>query len=159
MSASRFPDTWEGVCGRLDARKMAIPGELHPELRARLLAVLRDLEGRLTPWCGFRDKAAQLKAKRDGNSNAGWLESPHNYRPALAVDLVLDPRRVRVGGSEYDGKIYPNLWDKKSPEAAKAWADLESAAVQHHLHRVTLPGGRRDLPHLELPGWGDYVGR
>lgn len=127
--------------------------EMHPELLARVSGLLSDLRGQFMIWDGFRGKQAQQTALAMGRSHARFGASPHNYSPCLAVDVVLNPARVVCAPHPEDDR-YPNLWQSGHP----AWADLERAAIRHHLRRVDV-GGRRDLPHLELPGWWDLVQR
>lgn len=140
---------------RLDRKRPEVLAELHPDLLPRVLAILRLSGGKLTPWCGYRSEKEQNEAKARGFSNAAWGQSPHNYRPALACDLVLDPRFVRVRPNKSDPR-YPDLWDDASPEALDVWARLEDWAADNGLMRVTV-GGRPDLPHVELPRWRSYI--
>ena len=127
--------------------------EMHPELLARVSGLLSDLKGQFMIWQGFRDKNGQQTALAMGRSRARWGQSPHNYRPCLAVDVVLNPARV-VCEPHPEDDSYPNLWQSGHP----AWAELERAAIRHHRSGVGV-NGKRDLPHLELPGWWDMVQR
>lgn len=150
---------YEETCRRLDRRKPAVLAELHHELRKRVMPLLAGLGGRLTPWEGFRDRLGQALARQRGHSNAEWGESPHNWQPALAVDVVLDPRRVTVRPHLADPER-PDLWDDESPEAVAAWRDLEIAAPKEGLERVVVMRrgvARPDLPHLQLHSWRSYI--
>ena len=120
--------------------------ELHPELEARVRGLLADLGNRFMIWTGHRGKTEQQSALARGASHARWLESPHNYKPSFAVDVVCNPGVLDLAPHPEDDR-YPNLWDPLGP-----WADLERMAVRHHLERVDVRG-RRDLPHLQLPNW------
>jgi hypothetical protein len=140
----------------LDKRRPLVLAELHPELRAKVDAIVVDLGGRLTPYCGYRDAAAQAKAFADGASAARFGESPHNFKPALACDLVLDPRHVPVKTTIVAGTEWPNLWDEETPEALAAWEALERAAFAAGLERVNV-GGRRDRPHVQLANWRGLI--
>ena len=140
---------------RLARRRPEVLAELHHELLARVLPLLSELGGRLTPYCGFRNREDQESAFNKGTSGARWGQSPHNFRPALAVDLVLDPTHVSVQAHRADPR-YPDLWDDTSPDARAAWTDLEAAALRHGLERTSIDG-KRDLPHLQLPEWRAYV--
>jgi hypothetical protein len=140
---------------RIEERRDRVLRELHPELRRRVIAVLSDLGGRLVPWEGHRDIVGQQQAVARGASEATWGNSPHNYVPALACDLVLNPDRVAVRAHKQDPE-YPDLWDDESPEAVSAWADLEDAAVRYGLDRVDVKG-KRDKPHVQLFRWRSYV--
>jgi peptidoglycan L-alanyl-D-glutamate endopeptidase CwlK len=137
---------------RLDLRRPKVLAELHPVLLERVRPLLAELGGRLTPWCGYRGPKEQAEAFAAGTSAARWGQSPHNFAPALAVDLVLDPRFVEVG--EVDG--FPALWDETTADALAAWEALERAAEKCRLERVNV-NGRRDRPHLQLPNWRSYV--
>lgn len=140
----------------LDRKRPEVLAQLHPDLLPRILAVLKASNGKLTPWQGFRTASEQRRAKALGHSNADWGQSPHNFLPALACDLVLDPRFVPVRPSKSDPR-YPDLWDDETPEAAAVWAGLEEWAADAGLERVTLAGGKPDLPHLQLIRWRSYI--
>lgn len=139
-------------------RRQRILAELHPLLAAMVGALLDDLGGRFMPICGYRDEAAQADALARHASNAAWGQSPHNFKPALACDLVLNPEVVAV--TQREG--FPDLWDEKSPGAVEAWNDLEVMAAKHGLERVCITDRitgkpRRDKPHVQLPGWRTYI--
>jgi hypothetical protein len=146
---------------RLEERHDRVLDELHPELRARVLRVLADLGGRVSPWEGYRDAIGQAKALARGSSRAKWGQSPHNYSPALACDLVLHPERHDLRAHKDDAE-YPDLWDDESLDALATWAALEEAAQRHGLERVTIRDritGKlvRDKPHVQVPMWRAYV--
>jgi hypothetical protein len=141
---------------RIEKASAKVLRELHPELLKRVNAAMAQLDGRFVAYCGFRGESEQKLARMAGHSDAKWLESPHNYRPALACDVVLNPRMVRVRPHPSD-PAYPDLWDTVSPEAVRAWADLDRAAAMHVLERVTFRSGKKDLPHLQLPAWRKWL--
>lgn len=139
-------------------REDRVLSELHPALRDKTIQLLEMFDGALAPYEGFRDKANQESRKANGHSRAGWLQSPHNYKPACATDLVLNPRIVPVD-SVYDqgtGEWYPNLWDYETPEAVKVYDELHKAAKAIGLERVYL-GKKLDHPHIQLPEWPSIV--
>ena len=136
-------------------RQQRVEDELHPELRARVRAALAECENSFVYWTGHRNERDQANAFAAGYSQARWGQSPHNLKPSLAVDVVLNPEVVMVNAHPSDSD-YPHLWDKTSLDAQAAWAMLERAALKHHLVRVTLKRGR-DLPHMELPGWAQMA--
>jgi len=41
--------------------------------------------------CGHRTREEQEAVLAAGKSKAGWLESPHNYEPSYAVDVMAFP--------------------------------------------------------------------
>lgn len=140
---------------RLDKKRARIIDELHPELVERVVPLLMSLDGRFAPYCGFRSEEEQKLAKASGASNADWLQSPHNFEPSLAVDVVLHPARVRVRPHKANPH-FPDLWDDFTPEALRAWDDLDAAARRFGLERVLIRRGGalvRDRPHLQLFGW------
>ena len=140
----------------LEARRARVLSELHPELRGKVERLMAQLGDRVAPWEGYRDEAGQAAAFRNGVSSARWLQSPHNYRPSFACDLVLHPAHVKLRPHR-DDKDMPDLWDDATPEAVQVWLDLEGAAKTLGLERVRLKGGRPDLPHVQLPGWRSRV--
>ena len=140
----------------LDRRRPDVLAQLHPDLLPRILAILTLSNSKLTPWQGYRTASEQRRAKALGHSAADWGQSPHNFLPALACDPVLDPRFVPVRPSKSDPR-YPDLWDDETPEAAAVWSALDGWAEQQGLERVTLAGGRPDLPHLQLLSWRSYI--
>lgn len=154
---------FEEVCRTLDKRRQQVLDELHPDLRARVERILRD--ERFAPWQGYRSDAQQRDAYARGFSNAAPGESPHNHWPALACDIVLNPRRVMVRAHKQNPD-YPDLWDDESADAQHAWLALDAAAQSAGLARVRIrrrgaPRGVtvKDLPHVELPNWRDLIER
>ncbi len=142
------PRFYERVVKDLDQRCDKVLAELHPLLKPKVIQILEQFDGALTAYCGFRDQHDQEKAFKDHTSKAHWLESPHNYRPALACDLVLHPRIVAV--SDNDG--WPNLWDNETPEAKVIWVELQVAAKALGLTTYSW-----DRPHVELAHWQRLV--
>lgn len=154
----------EETCRRLDRRRPEILAELHPHLRIIMSSLLldADLASRFTPYCGYRGPDEQAEALAAGTSNAKFGQSPHNYRPALACDVVLDPRHVKVlevPDPKHPG--FPNLWETGTAAAAAAWHALEIAAVKYGLERVNIKDRTgalvRDRPHLQLHGWRTLI--
>lgn len=139
----------------LDRRRDRILGELHPVLDAKVRALVAELSGRFAPYCGYRSAGDQANALAVGASNARFGESPHNFTPALACDLVLDPRKVNVRPNPVDVE-WPDLWDDETSSALAAWEALEHAALALGLERVNV-NGRRDRPHVQLPGWRSLI--
>lgn len=144
--------------------------ELHPTLRERLEMVLAHCDGRFQCLEGYRDQKRQETLFAQGRrkvgpswirigatvTNAQWGQSPHNFKPSLAVDVVLNPERVKCRPHPQDKRL-PDLWDTVSPDAMHAWELLEWAAKMYDLERVDLRKGVRDLPHLQLPKWREWV--
>jgi peptidoglycan L-alanyl-D-glutamate endopeptidase CwlK len=85
---------------------------------------------------GFRGREAQEKAFAEGNSNARWGESKHNFSPSRAFDVI----------------PYPDGFDATDEEFYKMATYVLVAAAQ-----VGVPlrwGGHfnnlKDLAHFEL---------
>jgi hypothetical protein len=140
---------------RLDKKRPVVLAQLHPELRRRVERVLDMTGHRLAPWEGYRGREDQERARLSGASEARFGQSPHNFTPSLACDLVLDPRQVPVRAHLRDER-YPDLWDDETPEALAAWEALERACEEVELERV-LVRGRRDRPHVQLPKWRSLI--
>lgn len=151
------------VIGRIEKRKLKVPPELHPELLELVVPVLKSLGGAFTMWEGHRGRTAQTRAFKTGMSAAKWGQSPHNHKPSLAVDVVLDPRVVKVSPHP-DRPEYPNLWDASTSETRDAWHELHRACLASgklgRVHYLDREGRRRlDRPHIELVGWRDLARR
>lgn len=143
----------------MERRHRRVRLELHPDLRIRVEHLIDDSGGLVWMWEGQRGELAQKAALDNGRSNAGFGDSPHNYALALAVDVVLDPRKVRVRANPGDAR-YPDLWDNESADAVAAWAEVHRLARARGLERVWIGHGRSrrpDHPHLQLPRWRQYV--
>ena len=116
----------------IDAEKL---DRLHPALRA-VVYKCNELGTRFIVIETFRSKDKQFAAFRGGFTKALFGQSPHNYDPALAVDL---------GPANYPGKI----------------SDYKELALAMHLAARELKtdivwGGEwkmRDYPHFELANW------
>lgn len=94
---------------------------------------------------GYRGRDEQEKAKREGKSNASFGESPHNFSPAYAVDVM----------------PYPNAFQSTQAEWDKVGAAILAAAAGLG---VKLTWGKNfkklvDQPHFELTDWRKLAGR
>jgi peptidoglycan LD-endopeptidase CwlK len=90
--------------------------------------------------CGHRNEADQMAAydAEPKKSNAKWLESPHNYEPALAFDFV----------------PYPLDWEDHARFTYIAGIMVGIG----HANSIPLTWGGnfrsiKDLPHLEITDW------
>tara|TARA_R100001230_G_C5676855_1_gene182671 strand:+ start:700 stop:1203 length:504 start_codon:yes stop_codon:yes gene_type:complete len=114
------------------------------------------------------DRQNLLKAR--GNSKASFGESPHNF--GLAMDLVLDVKKIKVREREWKGKMYPDAWDDSTPAAVDVWQRLGEICNGMNLvwggHWIKDGGKIRknskgqeivlgwDLPHVEMKSWRKY---
>mgnify|MGYP003116108177 CR=1 FL=1 len=119
----------------------------------------------------YRTAETQNKYFKRGVTKARAGESPHNF--GLAMDLVLDTKKVDVRKREWRGHLYPDAWDDVSPDAVTAWVRLGEIVEDVGLtwggswiKKGTKPkessDGRLvvlgwDLPHVQLSNWRDYT--
>lgn len=116
-----------------DEAKLA---ELHPHL-ADVVYQCAKLGTKFIVVETIRGKAAQELAKHTGHSNARFGQSPHNYNPALGVDL---------GPVPYPGQIhdYQNLALAMFAAAKAVVVAIDWGGDWHSL---------KDYPHFELSNW------
>lgn len=115
---------------------------LHPDLARVIYRAAR--EGlRFIVIQGERGEAEQTKAHKGGFSKAKFGQSPHNYSPALGVD---------IGPHDYPGKV---------PESYQRLKVGIMAAAR--MEGVDLVWGgdwkMRDYPHFELRDWRNLKGK
>lgn len=87
--------------------------------------------------CGYRNKEDQEKAFEDGFSKAHWMESPHNYNPSFAVDIVPYPEKWS------DEKKLRELGAVVKKKAKEMNMDIEWGGDWKFV----------DLPHYEISDW------
>lgn len=119
------------------------------ELRSLCLAAIKVCDFKVLD--SIRGPAAQERAVRLGNSTVHFGESPHNYDPAIALDLFPAP---------YD-------WDNK-----KAFIHLQLEIIKPLAKKMGIPIRQGldwnmngditdehfvDMPHVELHPWRDWV--
>ncbi len=83
---------------------------------------------------GWRGKADQEKALADGNSKAGFGNSPHNYGAAFDCAPIID------------GKL---CW----PEEKTLWNEIGKAGMASGLEWGGNFKSIMDNPHFQLPAW------
>lgn len=114
--------------------------QAHPDLQRVMYDAIKYND--FTVICGYRDRAAQDAAYKAGTSKARFGQSPHNFKPSLAVDCVPYPLDWNdIGRFELMGRVI-----------------MQSASKL----RVPLVWGRnfkalRDYPHFELANWQTRV--
>lgn len=122
------------VCTRCEA----ILKDAHPDLQAFAAEVRREHPDAHVSW-SYRGEKDQNAAFASGVSKARFGESPHNYRPALAIDWF----RLTHTGAEWKANWFMDV----IVPAARA-AGLVSGADFPKF---------RDLPHVELKDWRSYT--
>ncbi len=104
-----------------------------------------------TVICGYRGETEQNEAKQAGKSNAVFGESPHNFTPALAVDVI----------------PYPISWkdtDRMHYFAGQVMGIAQMMGIEikwgGDWDRDTHLSDERfhDLPHFELANWREIAG-
>ena len=125
-------------------RSTANLSQAHPSLQKLFRAVVKYFD--CSVICGHRDRLAQEAAYDAGHSNAHFGESPHNFEPALAVDVLpypiswQDTERMHYFAGQVMGIAtvmgieikWGGDWDR----------DTHLSDERFH-----------DLPHFELVGW------
>jgi peptidoglycan L-alanyl-D-glutamate endopeptidase CwlK len=117
-------------------------GEVHPDLMALAHAVIAEVD--CTILCGHRDEAVQNEVYLMGHSKARFGESPHNYKPALAIDMVPYPIDWK---NEKRFQDFVGIVKRKAAEMnieITCGADFKSF---------------KDYPHFELKNWKKMVGK
>ena len=122
--------------------------QLHPKLRLLMSASIRHVD--FTIVTGGRGRHEQEKARKEGLSNAGFGQSPHNYAPSLAVDVA-----------PWDGQRV--IWRER--DVAHLGGIIAGIATQLGIEVVTGANWGRwakspslyDPGHIELAGWAYIV--
>lgn len=114
--------------------------QCHPDLQALFNEAIATSPVDFGVSCGYRGEEDQEAAFAKGNSKAHFGQSPHNFRPALALDIAcLD-----------GGKI---TWEPEFYEAVAAHV----MSVAETLGVGVTWGGDfksfKDRPHFELRDW------
>jgi peptidoglycan L-alanyl-D-glutamate endopeptidase CwlK len=125
---------------KFSAKSKASLAKARPELRRLFEAVIFEID--CTVLDSERGKAAQEKAFNAGNSKAHFGQSPHNYTPSIAVDVV----------------PYPLDWNdlaafRKLGKVVKAKAKELGIPINWGGDWRSL----KDFPHYELSPWRDWA--
>lgn len=116
--------------------------QLHPDLQEIILEYLYYKD--LSIICSYRGKEEQELAFTKGNSKARFGQSPHNFNPARAVDIV--PYPIPMKGTN---------WDNDSEEWNEQ-AELFMKIANEKNIEITWGGNFTklvDKPHFELKNW------
>lgn len=90
--------------------------------------------------CSGRDRIAQNLNHVNGNSNAEFGKSPHNYKPSLAIDIFFTDAR-------YPNDIYPiKLFEEimESLDEGLEWFGSKESKYY-------------ELPHIQLKNWKTLI--
>ena len=116
--------------------------KLHPDLQNIITEYLYYKD--LSVICTYRGKEEQEEAYRKGNSRAKFGQSPHNFNPARAVDII-----------PYPVPMKNNQWDNNSKEWDEQ-AELFLKIAKEKGIKITWGGNFTrlvDKPHFELTNW------
>lgn len=137
---TKSPDEFNPLYRPKDAPKV---DGLHPDLARVIYRAARE-GARFIVIQGQRGRAEQEKAKSSGHSNAHFGQSPHNFKPALGVD---------IGPSNYPGKVPDDY--QRLKVAIFAAAKLEGVELVWGGDWKSL----KDWPHFELKNWRAIRGK
>lgn len=115
--------------------------QTHPLLQKLMESAITEFD--FTVICGQRGREEQEAAYRAGKSRARFGQSPHNFAPSLAVDIV----------------PYPLDWNDL------AAFNKMGAVIKKHAKKlgINVTWGKdfktlKDYPHFELTNWRDIKG-
>ncbi|MDF1565332.1 MAG: hypothetical protein P1V51_20005 [Deltaproteobacteria bacterium] len=117
--------------------------QAHPLLRDFALELVKHRDCSVV--CSHRGKEAQQQAFASGASRARFGESPHNYFPALALDIVPYPEAYASD---------PALWALGAfglDLAIRMGRPIEWGGAWLVRYRF------QDLPHFQLRDWRSYL--
>ena len=98
---------------------------------------------------GERTKSDQEKYYKKGTSNAKFGQSPHNYHPSLAVDIIPYPV-PKTSNGEWDNNS--EIWDDMSMLVKEISKELGID--------ITWGGDFKSLvdkPHFEIANWKSLI--
>lgn len=130
-------------------KSAVIFAELHPKLQEVVAAARKRIGFTLT--AGYRGKADQEAAYNAGNSKARWLQSAHNYKPAVAVDVLPLPFK---GWNDFAGfrRISQIMLDEATKrDIPLRWGGDWDRDGDEKDERF------RDFPHYELHPWRTWA--
>lgn len=123
--------------------------QLHHDLQRICEIAINRIDFAIT--CGYRNKAEQDKAKSEGNSNAAYGQSPHNFKPAMAFDFIPCIDREWVDWKDYDS--FQKVINIFNAVARELRIDIRTKIVL----RWNVVNGEKvpviDWPHVELLNW------
>lgn len=111
--------------------------EAHPDLQRVMREAIKHTD--FTIIEGYRGEAEQNKAKAEGKSNAAFGQSPHNFTPALAVDVMPYPEAFQASQARWDEVGAAILAAAKRLKIDVTWGK--------HFTKLV------DQPHFELTNW------
>lgn len=127
---------------KFSKKSQSILANAHPALQKIANEAIKHFD--FTVLESYRGKNAQTKAFANGNSKAQFGQSPHNYFPSLAIDIV----------------PYPIDWNNLKAFDAMGAVFMRCAKDLN----IDITWGKnfsklKDYPHFELKNWKDLAKR
>jgi peptidoglycan L-alanyl-D-glutamate endopeptidase CwlK len=122
--------------------------QAHPDIQQVMNEAIKTYD--FSVICGYRNKVDQEKAYQAGNSKAHFLQSPHNYKPSVAVDIVPYP----LDWNDLDA--FKKLGAHIMATAKKLHVSLRWGA-DWNMNGRTDDEKFRDFPHFELHPWRNHA--
>lgn len=123
--------------------------QLHQDLQKICEVAINRIDFAIT--CGYRNKSDQDKAKAEGNSNAAYGQSPHNFKPAMAFDFIPCENGKLVEWKDYDA--FQKVVNVLNAVSRELRIDIRTKIVL----RWNVVNGEKvpviDWPHVELLNW------
>jgi peptidoglycan LD-endopeptidase CwlK len=117
-------------------KSLNILNQAHDDLIKLFKEVIKEVDCSIV--CGYRGQTDQEAAFNSGASHAHWKQSPHNYTPSLAVDVL----------------PYPSLYS--SNEKFIELSEVVKKIADNLNIKITWGGdfpGFADFPHYQLRDW------
>lgn len=134
---------------KFSSRSKAALAELHPLLQKLLNEAIKQFD--FVVLDAQRGEAEQMLAYRTGKSKVKFGNSPHNYKPAVACDIV----------------PYPIKWNATKPFITMQMKIIKPLAAKLKIPiRQGLDWNRNgiltdenfvDMPHIELHPWREWA--
>lgn len=125
---------------KFSKRSLGYLANAHPDLQRVAHEAIKHFD--FTVICAFRGERAQNDAYRAGKSRARFGQSPHNFSPSLAIDIV----------------PFPLDWNDLAAFDRMGAAFLNAArecGVKVKWGKDFI--GLIDYPHFELHDWRQYA--
>lgn len=126
------------------------PADLHPELRERWQFLKQEWAAKheCTPKLSatYRNKAAQMKEFRNGDTDARWKESLHNYQPAYALDFFFE----KDGEAVWDQHLYRQMAKEAHQLGLESLHDIGDGT------HIQMPMTYTDAQNGDIPDLPEY---
>lgn len=121
---------------RFSQKSLDILNQSHPDLIRLFKEVIKEYD--CSVICGYRGEKEQEEAFRNGYSKAHWKQSPHNFSPSLAVDVIPYPKDWN------DIKRFKELAGITKIKAVDMGIEIDWGGDWENF---------RDYPHYQIHNW------